>query len=496
MQARLHLKDVYAIFRANFGIFIFQFGILCFILGQSLSQYRTSRITIFDFLLIIFTNHYYLIYGFFPVLFILFSRTIKQNTSIQIIRYISRSNLTKALTLQIIRFLIVYLFIQISFVWVAGLTSFSFDLTTTINHEVLKSYQDTFHFQPISILCVIAYLLFGCAVLVTLLSLLNNLFGYTSMIRWAIVLYAFMFIGFKTNLNIAVPFLSVNNYFILHHALFLGWLPFLSILLLGICILILGNYKQNSLHQIKNAFRFTYHIFILGKKEQGLTYLLFILLTIISIIRSWGYSQTFPFFAIIQLFYGTSKLETNFLSWLQLSFISLLPLFVIAQSKRRCRQYAQLPLLIRFGNWANFIRVYTFQYVQFLIIYCMLIWGTGTILLTYSAPQIHVPLQAQFNYFTWTKFSIIWSLLLLLSWVIFNILSQFIGEITAFIIIVLIKYLAYIFHLTFLYANFGILDLLSVTHNPFFYYELFVIFIITITYLIIVWRKSKYVSNH
>ncbi len=475
-------------------LLIINFLILCFICGYELKQYQGININIFSYIVIILTNHYYILYCMLPIILIIITKYIKNISSIEIIRYKNFfQQISKSVKIFII-FLFIYSLSHLILISTIGFNVFKLSSNQVIINQtmydelisVLNKYIYFFNGNMVfAIILIVVYMVFGFTVLISLLSYINYKYGYKKTILFMILIYIFTFIGFKTEIKNILPIMCFNNFILLHHILFVdNVINFIFVVLIGVIIILFCLGKIN----IKNNF----DNIIVTKKEILLTLIVPISIILLEVSKNVFISKVDFKNVVAYIFVGSSENFPSFVSWLSLLILYLTPLFFISISDSRLKQYGQFPFLIRFKNKADFLYRVENKYLKYILLYVLVI-------IVFSNLFFNLPFFKTSDNLFYFKISntvlnlyfLIFTVYLLFDYVLFSIINKYFNNIFSILFIIFYKFILFLFpQFNFIYLNFGILNLYSNDHLLIL--KIIILAIIIILYFI---RRFKNVNN-
>lgn len=250
---------------------LLNFFVLFFLCVLASKDYVGENISIFQYVLAILTNHYYVLYSMVPVLFIIMARYIKGIRDIEVVRYKSYYNQIINSTKTFITWLFLYFISHVAIIFIVGIKTFGFTdqhiLVSDAAYDelviLLNMYAEYFNSSLLSVVLCIIYFVFGFTVLFSLLSYINYKYGYKNVTVLSVVVYILMFVGFRAEMKSIVPFVCFNNFILLHHGLFVNGLgKFILVLSAGILIILFCFGKKIKTYNST----FSDFIFYTGKK--------------------------------------------------------------------------------------------------------------------------------------------------------------------------------------------------------------------------------------
>lgn len=210
--------------------------------------YKNMDISIFDFMLLMYADHYNTMYFILPIVFIVIARDIKEINDIEVLRYRNIFAYTSQKILKFSIFIFVHIFIISIIRFMIGLGCFSFTSIlkpiefSGVNEvlDIFNTYTEYFNNGLVALICTSLYLSLGLIFFYAVLSIINQKFSYQLMVGLGIILYIMAYIGFRSHSNI-LAFIFLNNYLLLHQGLFRNNLCVLVILIFVEIITIIYN---------------------------------------------------------------------------------------------------------------------------------------------------------------------------------------------------------------------------------------------------------------
>jgi len=459
--------------KENYRILLLNFIVLCFIAGSNIPTYQQYDISMWDFILLNLTDHYYVLYCMIISLIVIISKDIKDINYTQQLRYknIFAYNLSRIR--YFLAFLNLYFLAHILILLLIG--ALNFKNTTSISPIRLEGYSEIvdlynryiniFDNIILANFAVIIYFIFGFTVLYALLTKINQNKGYKNTIVSAIIIYILTYIGFKTDLKTKLPVLFFNNYILLHHGLIVnGLFKFILVIAIGILIILFSVVKPKTIAKTNKSFK----ELIINRKDIAISFIVLLAIYLLNYIKNIG-NMDFSIrdLALLTMF-GSSTSENSFISWLSLTIINTSPIFILGVSKSRLRNYFNEPLLIRFKNNEDFkynIRKIHFFYILFyitiviLINYISFFIGKSSSLNTNFLKEMYGMI---FDLGILSKYNVGFAINLLFCFGLFYILSSFIGEVFSMVVILLSKFIFFFLSsYDLLKINYGIVNLLE-----------------------------------
>lgn len=479
------------------------FCILCFFSIYELKDDHHTGIGIFDFVIMIFTNHYYVLYFMLPTVFVVIGKKLKNIRTVEIIRYKNAYQYTYSTMLRFVKWIFLYLLFHIISLVVIG-TAVLKNSTNPIpvseeRIALLNRYSSYFHSSILSTTVIVMYLIFGFTVLMALLSYINNRYGYKKTILTSVILYLLTFIGFKTEIKTLIPMICFNNYILLHHGLFVnGGVKFLALLLTGITII------GFSLGKIKKGNAINIDELILSRKERIFSLLFPIALLLIETLRNTVEMDFRWRNVIATTFLGVGEQSSSFVSWLRLTLLYMLPLFFIGVSDRRIQTYCQASVVLRYGNRHNFEYKITREYLKYICSYTVVLILIGNLFHSLEPVSaqgkdlLSAGFGVEFTSRIWNIYFFIFFVNLLFDYIVFKSICKHTGSLSATILLLVFKFILYLLPgINPLSLNFGVLNLYeNMGYKQDLLYKVSVLFAGIVGYFgTIAIRRCKYVNH-
>ncbi|MDU5229942.1 MAG: hypothetical protein E6175_06145 [Anaerococcus sp.] len=232
-------KNLINIFYKNRFLLLISYLISFLISIQDRMLYKDIDLSIFDFLLLMYSDHYNTMYFILPIVFLVIARDIKEINDIEIIRYKNIFEFTSQKILRFSIFIFAHIFIIYTIRFISGIGYFSFAKRLVAIEfqgfnevlEIFNTYTDYFNNGITAILCASLYLSLGLIFFYSILININYKFSYKIMVGIGITLYIMAYIGFRYQTGI-LSFIFLNNYLLLHQALFSNELHIFVILII------------------------------------------------------------------------------------------------------------------------------------------------------------------------------------------------------------------------------------------------------------------------
>jgi hypothetical protein len=492
-------RFIFRIFSENKILLLINFFVLCFICGRELKYFKNINMGVWGYIMIILTNHYYVLYCVLPILFIVIAKHIKGISQIEIIRYRNSFHQIRSTVNEYIQWLFVYFILHLLILFVIGIGTFGLNFQlkaidlTGYNELILllNKYIENFHSPYIAIISIILYYIFGFMVLLSLLSYVNYRFGYKKVIVVSVIVYVMTFIGFKTELKTILPVVCFNNFILLHHGLFVnGIAKFILVILFGLGVVMFCFGKK-----IKHS---GFNSFIITRKEKIITLSIVLVLILLEIFRSFNIRDV-----MLTTMFGISENSISFIGWMRLTIMYMLPLFFIGIADSRVERYSQAPILIRFKNKASFEYAFSKEYIKYICLYTLSLFIIGNL-------TFHLGGSTNVGDYLFETFGIaftnkilniylsIFFINLLFEFVIFEILNNFINAVGTVILMLLVKFIFFLApQINYLNINFGIINLYdNVNSIGKLCFKTSILIVAILAYYIFLYvRRVKHVNN-
>lgn len=224
---RLHTFMILQILNRNINVFLSkQIWILISVFSVFSFRYlldaKVKNLTLWDFMTNVITDQYYILY--FLMIFYIFSvfKIIKDTNSLILIRtkkYIQYL-FTQVISLFSISSILILIHILILGIMGSILNKNSIFSPEACNaNEVIATFYTYFKTPILAISLHIIYMILGLTFVGILMLAISGFLKKKSTVAVIIALYILTLLGFNTDINKAIPFIFLDEYVILHHAL-------------------------------------------------------------------------------------------------------------------------------------------------------------------------------------------------------------------------------------------------------------------------------------
>ncbi|MGV8149894.1 MAG: hypothetical protein ACLKAN_12915 [Alkaliphilus sp.] len=192
----------------------------------TLSTLQSARIldsSYLEFILTALSEHYYIIYFMVPI-YVAFVFMLLNSDNCAILirskRYINYF-LSQVISLLVISSIFVFTHLFIAIILGYGLR---FDNVFTLNgncpfHEVFLAYSNVFKTPLVTLFVIVIYWVTGLTFIGIMLLVLNHYLNKKLALTVIGASYLLMMAGLRSNIDDKIPFIFINNYVILHHAI-------------------------------------------------------------------------------------------------------------------------------------------------------------------------------------------------------------------------------------------------------------------------------------
>ncbi len=368
--------------------------IYAFTCGQQLNVGVAAELSTWEFILLNITNHYYLIYGLFLYFIYWTFGNIRTRSNVEKIRYQSIKRYYKMqMTSAFVKICLVVL-CHVIIAALIGMTRLSVRNGFT-GHLLAAKYHDTLeyllHFKdyfrtPMEALAAVGiYLVLGLFVICNVMFYAYEWKGKMATVLAMVLVLVSVMIGFRTQMNESLlGFLCLNNYFVLHHVLFVGKTFYGVLKVLGyvavMCIVPI--LLRNTCIRARHSGRRTMSCEMLGKvtcNPQVVVAFVVVLLGIQLVPTMLQHENVMDFLFLITK--GYSNMGFHLIEFLYYIMFFVFPIFVIdiflENEKKGKNQLAQFRCQSR-RKWEQMIRI---SNLTFLMKYVMMYSVVGVVLL-------------------------------------------------------------------------------------------------------------------
>jgi len=320
-------------------IMIFIFSMVGLKLLQSA---KVANITYWEFIISAMTNHYYILY--FMIIFYLFSifKIIEDYNEIILIR---RKKYIDYFIAQVISLLLISTIFVLIHLLIVTIMGYGLDMNNrfimNVNYynynEVIGAYSMYFKSPILSVVSITVYMILGLTFMGTVLMFFNHFLGKKLVVLCMIFMYILMLISLRTDVDKFLPFLFMNNYIILHHALAAleknFYFMIISEIFISVFMLfIVKNFWYKDLILRKNFIRtngvINWYLKILFSRKNIFIMITFIIISIVNIILRHGVLTIYDLITL--QFYGHGIGYFNLMDFISLIIYNGIPIYILA----------------------------------------------------------------------------------------------------------------------------------------------------------------------
>ena len=338
------------------------FGLTIFSMDERITQTLSSQ----QFILYIFTEHYYLTYLMMPIFMLSIYSSLGDDMEYILIRSTSYWNYFKGklAVYGIFSFVFVIAQFVVAFIMSIGLRSDnSFNVPNNPSYELFEYYSQHFSSvtQAIFINCI--YMIAGLFIVSIAFFTINNFFNKKVSTKIIIIAYILMIFGLKIDKVNNLPIVFIDNYIIFHRnfgydsKLFINILTMTTVL---IVVCILNKKYWNKKLKIKDIRKnkISYYKRLLFSR-----YNIVMICSVLILMSFWGLLKGNSSFEsmndyLVNLFVGHPVNNIRIIEFLEMLVLNTTPIYIIAIFLEQESSERSLFINIRFGKgikWMNSI---------------------------------------------------------------------------------------------------------------------------------------------
>lgn len=380
-------EDIKSFF--TFKVLFLIFGCLLFGIGER----QSTNLSYQGYILSMVTDHYYLTFFMAPVFLFFIFKNLNEDMKYILIRFKTYWTFFLSKVLGIIINVIGFITIQLSVFLILGLglpfnNSFELNKSSLQDMTLFKELYKHFRSPLSAIVASVSYMILGLIVISIIFFIINHFFSKKLASKSMITLYVLMVVGLRLPSMNSIPFLFMNNFFILHHNFTkIGNLlvSILSMLILLILSFILIKKYWNRTIYLPKLFKRTdklnyYSIKIFSKKNLIILTSVIILISLWKLIKFTMYEEISMSEYFISLFYEYDVNTINILSFLEMLVLNGTPLYLLSIFLEREGNARSLPMTIRFGEKIKWIDILLKNSVVFIGVYIISIIAVALLL--------------------------------------------------------------------------------------------------------------------
>ena len=338
------------------------FGLTIFSMDERITQTLSSQ----QFILYIFTEHYYLTYLMMPIFMLSIYSSLGDDMEYILIRSISYWNYFKGklAVYGIFSFVFVIAQFVVAFIMSIGLRSDnSFNVPNNPSYELFEYYSQHFSSvtQAIFINCI--YMIAGLFIVSIAFFTINNFFSKKVSTKIMIIVYILMIFGLKIDKVNNLPIVFIDNYIIFHRnfgydlKLFINILTMTTVL---IVVCILNKKYWNKKLKIKDIRK---NKISYCKRLLFSRYNIVMICSVLILMSFWGLLKGNSSFEsmndyLVNLFVGHPVNNIRIIEFLEMLVLNTTPIYIIAIFLEQESSERSLFINIRFGKgikWMNSI---------------------------------------------------------------------------------------------------------------------------------------------
>ena len=338
------------------------FGLTIFSMDERITQTLSSQ----QFILYIFTEHYYLTYLMMPIFMLSIYSSLDDDMEYILIRSTSYWNYFKGklAVYGIFSFMFVIAQFVVAFIMSIGLRSDNnFNVPNNPSYELFEYYSQHFSSvtQAIFINCI--YMIAGLFIVSIAFFTINNFFSKKVSTKIMIIVYILMIFGLKIDKVNNLPIVFIDNYIIFHRncgydlKLFINILTMTTVL---IVVCILNKKYWNKKLKIKDIRKnkISYYKRLLFSR-----YNIAMICSVLILMSFWGLLKGNSSFEsmndyLVNLFVGHPVNNIRIIEFLEMLVLNTTPIYIIAIFLEQESSERSLFINIRFGKgikWMNSI---------------------------------------------------------------------------------------------------------------------------------------------
>ena len=338
------------------------FGLTIFSMDERITQTLSSQ----QFILYIFTEHYYLTYLMMPIFMLSIYSSLDDDMEYILIRSTSYWNYFKGklAVYGIFSFMFVIAQFMVAFIMSIGLRSDNnFNVPNNPSYELFGYYSQHFSSvtQAIFINCI--YMIAGLFIVSIAFFTINNFFSKKVSTKIMIIVYILMIFGLKIDKVNNLPIVFIDNYIIFHRnfgydlKLFINILTMTTVL---IVVCILNKKYWNKKLKIKDIRKnkISYYKRLLFSR-----YNIVMICSVLILMSFWGLLKGNSSFEsmndyLVNLFVGHPVNNIRIIEFLEMLVLNTTPIYIIAIFLEQESSERSLFINIRFGKgikWMNSI---------------------------------------------------------------------------------------------------------------------------------------------
>lgn len=337
------------------------FIIFSFFCGSEIRTASLTEMSIFEYILFIISNHYYIIY-FMLMSYIFFSfDSMHEDHSLLFIRIKSIGNMYMCRIVSILIQTIIFVGAHIVIIFVIGM--FNFKIINKFTAVSISGYYsdilrfifeyDRYFKNPVmACIVTVAFMIIGLSFISTIIYIIYNTIGKKACFVAIAIIILNIMIGFKNGVSGIAEIFFLNNYFVFHHVLFMSdWIFVVINLFIEICVIICGYYilkKKNGNNSSIQRYSYMHGIFRNVYIYSGLFIIIYIILNIGSVFVIEGKITSTDLLLINLSGYLIENFD--FTEFLRYVIFFMIPVFFVGVMIEKQNNLYSSQVAIRYGN--------------------------------------------------------------------------------------------------------------------------------------------------
>lgn len=436
-------------------ILLFELSLFVCFCVEELTKTKQIGASIWQYMLLMAEEHYYLVYLYIPICIFVILKQIKQYDVTEVIRY---KNFYSLIRTEYVVFFVTIVGIALLHYCISffvGVCFLPFQSRVLLyNNEItdveklLYLFQEQFSNSFVSLFVVFSYFIVGILFIWTILFFVRMHFGFKQTLYTSIGLFFTLYFGFVIleykKLDIFSVF-GLNNYIIFHHSYFvhsmMWFLVYSSINLLFQCY-VLGVFQKKKSNVLKQ---------LIAYKKYNIAILIFFILWLLF---EWiGASYTGKVYIsdlFVAMFVGNFIGEKSILYWMKTLFLFLLPVAIIGIIQTKFMEVANTPIFVRYRNKSEVNKAMEDVCISFVKKYILLL--NSIIVLLYVGSQkrnllleLERELQYKIEFQTIIEYMICLSIAIYFTATLFLFTIKYYQPIVVFLVFFFVEYGMFLF---------------------------------------------------
>lgn len=361
-------------------------AVYTFLCGSFIPAAKAANLSCGEYVLLQLVNHYYIVYGLCIYWLFWCLQDLKEYSALQLIRsknYVSYFTCRIGYALVVI---VAIVLLHILIPLIIGCLNLELDFGYQ-GHKIVGFYTDSLNILlkfstiflnlPFAILITGLYLIIGLLFIYELLFFCQQLWGNKYTILAVILVMLNIMLGFKTQIDESMlEVLFLNNYFIIHHPLFLvgKFVPLLNILLMVMVSIALWKFAVLKNKTVKNKRYGTAYIDEKLSGNKRLIVIFSLVMAVLKIIPAIMAGESFMDYCF-RLVKGYTKNLHGFIDMLAYVFFFIMPIVFIDIFWDDEKTNRNLLIQYRYNSAKRWNRKIAIRSLCFMIRYFFIYWG-------------------------------------------------------------------------------------------------------------------------